>query len=342
MLESEENIEEALSRPSPATVETLSRLDGNLAVLGAGGKMGPTLALLLRRALDAAGAAAARRMVFAVSRFSDPRAREALEKGGVRTVEADLLEPSAYARLPAVAHAYFLAGMKFGASAHEDLTWAMNTHVPALVAQHYRASRLVVFSTANVYPFVPPASGGADEDTPPAPVGEYAMSCLGRERIVQHFSRRHGTAAVIVRLSYANEPRYGVIVDLTRTILAGQPVDLGMGWVNLIWQGDANDLIARSIALAASPPCVLNVTGPEPLSVRELAQRIGELTGRPVRFTGSEAPLALLADTQRCRRLLGSPRVGVEPMLSWITAWVAGGGRVLGKPTKFQVRDGRF
>jgi nucleoside-diphosphate-sugar epimerase len=304
--------------------------------------MGPTLALLLRRALDAAGGAAARRTVFAVSRFSDAAARQTLESGGVHTVEADLLEASSYARLPAAANVYFLAGMKFGASTQVDLTWAMNTHVPALVAQHYRASRLVVFSTGNVYPFVPAASGGADEETPPAPVGEYAMSCLGRERIVQHFSRLHATAAVIVRLSYANEPRYGVIVDLTRTILAGEPVDLGMGWVNLIWQGDANDLIARSVTLAASPPCVLNVTGAQALSVRDLAQRIGELTGRPVRFSGSEGPVALLADTGRCRELLGSPRCSVEEMLAPITAWVAGGGRTLGKPTKFQVRDGRF
>ena len=331
---SEEQLEEALSEPSAAARRELSGLEGDFVVLGAGGKMGPTLSLLLRRA--------AGRRVTAVSRFSEPGLAERLQGAGIRTVSADLLEPTHYEGLPDAANVFFLAGMKFGASARHELTWAMNVYVPALVAQRYAGSRIAVFSTGNLYPFVPVHGGGASESTPPAPVGEYAQSCLGRERMFQYFSARFATPVVLVRLNYANEPRYGVVVDLTRRILAGEAIDLSMGYVNLIWQGDANDYIARAITLASEPPRVLNVAGPEAVPVRRLAERIGEIVGRPPRFTGAEQPTALLSDAGECFRTFGPPRVELERMLRWITDWVLRGKRMLDKPTKFQVRDGHF
>jgi nucleoside-diphosphate-sugar epimerase len=328
------DLEEFMSRPGEDARRELSALKGDFLVLGAGGKIGPTLCRLL--------AAAGQRNVTAVSRFGDSEARKGLEAAGVRTVAADLLNPAAYARLPAAENVWFLAGMKFGAGADEPLTWAMNVYLPALVARHYAASRLVVFSTGNVYPFTAPESGGAREDTHPEPVGDYAQSCLGRERIFQYFSARNGTPVVIIRLNYSNECRYGIIVDLARKILAGEPVDLKMGYVNLIWQGDAADMIARAVALAASPAAFVNVAGPEILSVRALAGEIGRRLGKPVRFKGREAETALLADAGRCRKLFGPPRVSVPEMTGWIVDWVAAGKPLLDKPTKFQVRNGRF
>jgi nucleoside-diphosphate-sugar epimerase len=330
----EEELEGALSQPSEAARSELSGLTGDFLVIGAGGKMGPTLCRLLRQASG--------RTVTAVSRFSEPGLEEGLRAAGVRTVVADLLDRQVYARLPDTENVYFLAGMKFGADARRDLTWAMNVYVPALVAERFSGSRIVVFSTGNVYPFVPVDSGGAAEDTPPEPVGEYAQSCLGRERIFQYFSAKTGTPVLVVRLNYANEPRYGIAVDLVQKILAGQPIDLSMGYVNLIWQGDANDYIARAVHLAAVPARILNVAGAETVSVRSLAQRLGSIVGRAPRFVGAEQPTALLSDAGLCLRTFGAPRVQLDPMTRWIAEWVAGGGRTLSKPTKFQVRDGRF
>jgi nucleoside-diphosphate-sugar epimerase len=329
-------LEEFLARPSEAACRELGALAGDFLVLGAGGKIGPTLCRLLKTA------SGGRKAVTAVSRFGDGAARERLEAEGVRTVAADLLDPDAYAGLPRAENVWFLAGMKFGAGRDEPLTWAMNVYLPALVARHYAGSRLVIFSTGNVYPFTPPGSGGAREDTPPEPVGDYAQSCLGRERIFQYFSARQHTPAVIVRLNYANECRYGIIVDLTRRILAGEPVDLEMGWVNLIWQGDAADTIARAVSLAASPAVFLNVAGPETVPVRALAREIGRRLGRKVRFRGREAKTALLADARRSLAAFGQPRVSLAQMTGWIVDWVAAGRPLLDKPTKFQVRDGRF
>jgi nucleoside-diphosphate-sugar epimerase len=329
-----DELEEHLSRPSEAARRELAGLEGDILVLGAGGKIGPTLCRLLKTA--------AGRTVTAVSRFGEEGARERLEAAGVRTVAADLLDPAAYPNLPWARNVWFLAGMKFGAGADLPLTWAMNVYLPALVAAHYAASRLVVFSTGNVYPFTSPGSGGAREDTEPYPLGEYAQSCLGRERIFQYFSARNGTPTVIIRLNYANECRYGIIVDLTRKILAGEPVDLDMGYVNLIWQGDAADYIARAAALAASPAAFLNVAGPAAVPVRDLAATIGRLLGKKVRFRGREAETALLADAGRCLDAFGPPRVSLARMTGWIVDWVASGRPLLDKPTKFQVRDGRF
>jgi nucleoside-diphosphate-sugar epimerase len=303
--------------------------------------MGPTLCGLLRNACVAAGE---ERNVWAVSRFSDPQVRDRLENGGVRTIQADLIDRSAYAGLPDVENIFFLAGMKFGASVQEHLTWAMNTYVPALAAERWSGPgvRAVVFSTGNVYPFVDVDTAGADEQTRPEPLGEYAMSCLGRERIFQHFSVSRGTRAVIIRLNYANELRYGVLVDLAHKVLAGQKIDLAMGYVNVIWQGDANNYIARSLSLASSPASVLNVAGPEVLPVRELAERIAKLAGTTARFEGSEQPTALLSDSSRCVDLFGPPRADLETMLVRVVDWVRRGEKTLKKPTKYQVRDGKF
>jgi nucleoside-diphosphate-sugar epimerase len=338
-IENEEQLEEELSRPHPETVEQLRSIEGDFLVLGAGGKMGPTLCRLLKNT-DGAG----QRRIYGVSRFSDPGVRDRLESAGIQTIQADLIDRSAYDALPDAANIFFLAGMKFGASAQEHLTWAMNTYVPALAAERWSGPgvRIAAFSTGNVYPFVDASSGGADEQTQPGPLGEYAMSCLGRERIFQYFSATRGTGTVLIRLNYANELRYGVLVDLAQKVLAGQEIDLAMGHVNVIWQGDANNYIARSLSLASSPASVLNVAGPQTLAVRELAERIAGLAGTKARFTGSEQPTALLSDSSRCLELFGSPRVSLDTMLDRVVDWVRRGGKTLKKPTKYQVRDGKF
>ena len=340
-IQNEEQLEQVLSRPHPETVEQFSSIRGDFLVLGAGGKMGPSLCRLLKNASEAAGIG---RRIYAVSRFSDPEVRERLESDGVQTIRADLIDRSAYAGLPEAANVFFLAGMKFGASVQEHMTWAMNTYVPALAAERWSGPevRIVAFSTGNVYPFVEISSGGADEQTAPEPLGEYAMSCLGRERIFQHFSAARGTRTVVIRLNYANELRYGILVDLAKKVLAGQEIDLSMGYVNVIWQGDANNYIARSLALASSPASVLNVAGPEILSVRKLAERIAALAGTRARFSGTERPTALLSDSSRCRDLFGQPAVSLDWMLSRVVDWVRRGEKTLGKPTKYQVRDGKF
>ena len=340
-IENEVQLEAQLGLPHPETVEELARLEGDFLVLGAGGKMGPPLCTLLD---NACGAGGKRRRVWGVSRFSDPAVRDRMESAGVRTLQADLIDRAAYASLPDAGNVFFLAGMKFGASAREHLTWAMNTYVPALAAERWSGPgvRTVVFSTGNVYPFVPAETAGADEKTPPQPLGEYAMSCLGRERMFQYFSATRGSRTVIIRLNYANELRYGVLVDLAKQVLAGETIDLAMGHVNVIWQGDANNYIARALSLASSPASILNVAGPETLSVRFLAERIAALAGKTARFAGVEQPSALLSDSSRCVELFGPPKVGLDTMLAGVVDWVGRGEKTLGKPTKFQVRDGTF
>jgi nucleoside-diphosphate-sugar epimerase len=338
-IENEEQLELELSRPYPETVEQLRSIPGDFLVLGAGGKMGPTLCRLLKNAVGDG-----KRRICGVSRFSDSEVRDRLENSGVQTIRADLIERSAYAQLPDAPNIFFLAGMKFGASAKEPLTWAMNTYVPALAAERWSgpAVRIAAFSTGNVYPFVDVDSGGAGEQTQPQPVGEYAMSCLGRERIFQHFSIARGTRTVLIRLNYANELRYGILVDLAQKVLAGKTIDLAMGYVNVIWQGDANNYIARSLSLASSPASVLNVAGPGILSVRTLAEGIARMAGTRARFTGKEQPTALLSDSSRCLDLFGPPAVSLDSMLSRVVDWVRRGEKTLKKPTKYQVRDGKF
>ncbi len=332
-------LEDQLSEPTPGVIETLSRLDGDLILLGAGGKMGPTLTRMARRASDAAGV---RRRVLAVSRFSDERTEASLRQHGIETMRCDLLDPAQVEQLPDAPNVVFMTGMKFGATGQEALTWAMNVHVPSLVCQKYRHSRIVAFSTGNVYGLTPVAHGGSVESDVLRPVGEYSLSVVGRERIFEYFSGRFDIPLVLLRLNYATELRYGVLVDIAQRVQAGEPIDLTMGNFNALWQGDANAMALQAFAVAASPPRVLNLAGPELLSVRRLAEQFGRLLAKPVTFQGTEAAEALLSNAQPALRLFGYPRVGVEQMVEWIAAWLRAGGVTHGKPTHFEVRDGAF
>lgn len=334
-MEDERTLEARLSDPYESTREILGQTKGDFLVLGAGGKMGPTLAMMLRKARPD-------RRVFAVSRFSDRDVKARIEEQGIETIEADLLDEAAYDNLPDVPNVFFLAGMKFGATGNQPMTWAMNVHVPALVAKRYARSRIVALSTGNVYSFSDARSAGSREQDVPSPVGEYAQSCLGRERMFQYFSQVHGTASTLIRLNYANEPRYGILVDVTRKILRDEPIDVTMGFVNVIWQGDANNYIAQSLSLAGSPPAILNVAGPEVMHVRDLAAQIGERVGKKPQFASQEASTALLSDSSFCTERFGPPAMSLAEMISEIVDWVAAGKTVLNKPTKYDVRDGKF
>jgi nucleoside-diphosphate-sugar epimerase len=331
----ENGLEDILSEPSEATKKIVAGLSGDIVVLGAGGKMGPTLTMMLKKASPS-------KKIYAVSRFSDKSVRSRIEQAQVETIEADLLDESHYRKLPNAENIFFLAGMKFGSTDNQPLTWVMNSYVPTLVARHYKNSRIVAYSTGNVYPLVETTGGGATEQTAPEPVGEYAQSCLGRERMFEYFSQLYNTPVTLVRLNYANEPRYGIIVDLTSKILNDTPIDLTMGTVNLIWQRDANDYIIRAISLAKSPPAVLNVTGPDTIPIRRLAEQIGRTLGRKPKFVSREAPSALLSDASYAFSTFGPPQTTLEQMVSMITRWVAAGKKTLNKPTKYGIRDGKF
>ena len=334
-----EVLEEQLSEPTPAVVEALAQCDGDLLVLGVGGKMGPTLARMAARALKLAGSS---RRVIGVSRFSDDMLERRLNEQGVETIQADLLDHQQLARLPEAPNVVCMTGMKFGSSGQQPLTWAMNVYLSGMIAERFAHSRIVAFSTGNVYPLVPVTSGGSREEDEPGPVGEYATTAMGRERIFTHFSTTLGFPLSIVRLNYANELRYGVLADLARRVLAGQPIDLAMGNFNAIWQGDANAMALASLAQASTPPFVFNLAGPELLSVRRVCEQFGRLLDRPVQFVGQEAGDALLSNSQRAIQLFGYPRVSVGQMIEWIADWVRRGGASLDKPTHFETRDGRF
>jgi nucleoside-diphosphate-sugar epimerase len=336
---SEEDLEERLSRPPAAVVSELGQLRGDLLVVGASGKMGPSLARMARRALDEAGS---RQAVIGVGRFANPRVKESLARSGVRCVSCDLFDAAAVDHLPDVAAVMFMVGVKFGTTGAEALTWATNCHLAGLVARRYAGVPTVVFSTGNVYPLVVVASGGAVEETPPAPIGEYAQSALGRERVFEFFSRTFRTPVTTFRLNYAFELRYGIPVDVAWKVREGEPIDLEMGRVNVLWQGDAVAIALRSLAHASSPPLVLNVTGHETVTVRDLAERFGERLGRRPVLRGAEAPTALLSDTSRARSLFGPPEVPLAAALDWVADWVKRGGRSYRKPTRFERRDGAF
>ena len=338
-LTSTAEIEDVMTEPSAGLIEQFSCSDGGTAILGAGGKMGPTLATMAAKASQRPGG---RNGLFAVSRFSDEIAVKSIESAGVTAIRCDLLDRQALAALPDAANVVFMAGRKFGSTGAEDLTWALNTYLPALVAERYRDARIVVFSTGNVYPFTTATGRGADESTPPNPVGEYAQSCLGRERIFEHFSRINGTEVMIVRLNYSIDVRYGVLVDICTKVMRGEPVDVSMGHVNVIWQGDACDYALRCLDIASSPPRILNVAGPENLSVRWIAEQFAEHFGLEPNLTGEASSTALLSDSSRCGKLFGPPRVSVEQMIHWVAEWLRRGGATLKKPTRFEVRDGRF
>ena len=334
-----EQLEDRLSEPTPEVVQTLRRLEGDLIILGVAGKMGPSLARMARRASNLAGI---QRRIIGVARFSSGCLEAELQRHGLETIRCDLLDEEAVRRLPEAANVLYLAGMKFGATGQESLTWAMNTHLPAIVCRKFARSQIVAFSTGNVYGVVPATGGGSLETDPPAPVGEYAMSCLGRERMFEHFSRTLGTRVALVRLNYACDLRYGVLVDLARKVFTGAPVDLGMGWFNTLWQGDANATTLRGFDHVASPPLALNLTGPEVLSVRETCERLGKLLSRQPFFVGAEAPTALLSNARRAFSLFGQPRVNADQLIAWVAAWLLHGGPTLDKPTHFEARDGRF
>ena len=335
----DDELEEFLSRPAPAVIDAMRRAPGDLIILGAGGKMGPSLATMVRRGADVLDDG---RDVIAVSRFSSPDAATRLEHAGIRVVRAELGDRDAIARLPDAANVIYMAGQKFGTRDLPSLTWAVNTLVPAMVAERYASSRIVAFSTGNVYPLSSANSTGSRESDALTPVGEYANSCVGRERVLEHVSRTHGTPMAIIRLNYAVDLRYGVLVDIAHRVVAREPVRVDMGWVNVIWQGDANAQAIRALTTAASPPVAINVTGPDRLSVREAAERLGELLGATPVFEGVEAPDALLSDTTFARSLFGRPTISTDVLIQWVASWVARGGTRLGKPTKFEVRDGKF
>lgn len=339
LIQTETELEERLSRPSEADIAAVKSLDGDILILGAGGKMGPSLARLARRAVERAGLS---KRVLAVARFTDQGLTAKLRADGIEVIASDLLEPNALAQLPAVPNVIFMAARKFGTSGAEYLTWALNTYLPGLVAERYRASRIVSFSTGNVYPLRRIAQGGASEDTRPAPVGEYAQSALGRERMFEYGSHRWGTKSAILRLNYANDLRYGVLIDIGRAVYEGRPVNVRMGLVNVIWQGDANSVCLRSFAHCESPPRVINLTGPETLSVRSIAEEFGRHFGEEPRFDGEEADTALISDSRLCSQLFGYPDVTAQQLIEWSATWIKQGGSVLNKPTHFEVRDGTF
>jgi nucleoside-diphosphate-sugar epimerase len=337
---SEDDLDELLTAPTEATVAAVSALDGDLMLLGAGGKMGPSLARLARRSIVAAGLP---RRVICVSRFGSGDLAKGLAADGIETIACDLLERRELTAIPDVPNILYLAGFKFGATAAPHRTWAMNAYLPATVAERFHDARIVALSTGNVYPQVPIDSGGANEQTLPDPVGEYAQSCLARERMFEYMAEARGTRSVLVRLNYATDLRYGVLVDIAGKVHRGEPVDVSMGYVNTIWQGDANAVLLRAFDLCAAPPDVLNLTGPETLSVRQIALDIASLLGLPEpQFTGDEAATALLNDASRCHELYGPPDVPARTLVEWTASWVASDLPSLAKPTHFETRDGRF
>ncbi len=339
ILKTEAELEERLSRPSEADKAFMRELEGDLLILGVAGKMGPSLARRARRAADEAGV---RKRIIGVARFSNARVREELEAAGIETITADMLEDDQLRALPDVPNVIYMAARKFGTTGHEYLTWALNTYLPARVAERYRAARIVAFSSGNVYPLAPVAHGGPSEASPVGPVGEYAQSVLGRERMFEYFSARYGTPVVLLRLNYAIDLRYGVLLDVGQKVYARRPVSVAMGAANVIWQGDANSVCLRSFPLCASPPAVLNLTGPETVSIRAVALRFGQRFGVEPVLEGAEAPTALLSDASRCQRLFGYPEVSLDQMIEWVAAWIEAGGVMWSKPTHFEVRDGKF
>ena len=332
-------LDEMLSQPSPQLIEQLGAGTGDLVVLGAGGKMGPTLARMAHRAFEAASRNGS---VIAVSRFSDPAVRESLRGLGIRTCVGDLLDRDFLAGLPDAPDVVFMAGRKFGSTGAEHLTWAMNAYLPGLVADRYRYARIVVFSTGAVYPFTTVQSGGSGEDTYPDPIGEYAQSCLARERVFEFAAESWDTRIATIRLSYALDLRYGVVVDIAESVRGERPIDLGMGSVSVIWQGDACDLILRSLDYASAPPFVLNVSGLKPVHVRDVAARMGELLTTSPIFEGTAPSTALILNCGRMAQTVGLPGTPLDRVMCWTADWLGRNGHTLDKPTHFNVRDGRF
>jgi nucleoside-diphosphate-sugar epimerase len=339
IIRTEDQLEEVMTRPRPALVDFMRTLTSPLVILGAGGKMGPTLAVLARRAADAAGLSLE---IIAVSRFSDALARQRLESEGVRTLSADLMEQAAFAALPDTENLLYLVGLKFGTSSNPAPTWATNTLPPAYAAQRYSGARIAALSTGNVYPLTPVPGPGSAESDPLTPLGEYANACVARERIFEYFSGKNNTPMVLLRLSYALDLRYGVLVDVATKVWRRDPVNVAMAEMNCIWQGDANEMIIRSLGLADCPPVALNLVGGQHFTFRQVALRFGELMGRQVTFTGTEQPTAYVSNNARLAATLGEPPTPIETVMEWVAGWVMADGRQLNKPTHFEVRDGGY
>jgi nucleoside-diphosphate-sugar epimerase len=317
----------------------MQSLEGDIILLGVAGKMGPSMARLARQAADIAGV---KRRIIGVSRFSDPSTRVELEEFGVETIAADLLNEDHLAGLPDAPNVIYLAGQKFGTTGKEAFTWAMNAYLPGRVAERYRNSRIVAFSTGNVYPFSAVTQGGVSEDQPTDPVGEYGQSCLGRERIFQYFSSRYNIPTLIYRLNYAIDLRYGVLLELAKSVAEERPIDLTTGFVNVIWQGDANEIAIRALHHCEVPAKLLNVTGPETISVKWLGEQFGALLGKTPSFVNEPQPTALLSNASLAHQLFGYPRVTLRQMIELTARWVQQGGKTLNKPTHFQERAGKF
>lgn len=330
---------ERLTRPSAADIAFMRDLEGDIMILGAGGKIGPSLAKLARRAAHQAGVAT---RITAVSRFTSEDSRRDLEAAGITTISCDLLNPADVTQLPVCENVLYLAGRKFGSSGRPDLTWAMNAIAPALAVHQFRKSRIVVFSTGNVYGMRDVHLGGSKETNSVVPIGEYAQSCLARERIFEYYSNEYQTRCLIFRLNYAVDLRYGVLVDIARRVYAGEEIDLAVPEFNVIWQGDSNSYALRSLGLCQAPPRILNVTGPETIRVRDVAELFGRRFDRKCKFQGREGPSALLSDTSQCHSLLGEPSVPLSVLTQWVADWILAGGESLEKPTHFEVVDGSY
>lgn len=340
LIQTVDELEERLSRPTAGVLDTLRAVSGDVLVLGAGGKMGPTLARMVRRGFDTIGEP--NRRVVAVSRFSSPTAAASLQEHGVETISCDLTDRSAIERLPEFPNLLYLVGQKFGTSDAPEKTWLTNAVVPAFVAERFPRSRTVVLSTGCVYPLMDPSGPGATESSPLTPPGEYANSCVGRERVFEHFSKVRGTPMAFVRLCYAIDLRYGVLLDLARKIVADQTIDLDMAATHVIWQGDANARVIQCLGRTSAPPVAVNVTGRERLVIRDLATRLGLLLNRDVRLTGTESNVAWVWDAGRSYEWFGPPEVSIDEMLAWTADWLRRGGETLDRPTHFEVRDGQF
>ena len=335
----EEQLEELLSRPSAEVIEMFSRLDGDLMFLGVSGKIGQSLARMAKRACDEAGI---KKRIIGVALFENKEQQNKIEKYGIETINGDLLDKNFTNSLPTPRNVFFLAGMKFGSIDNLAMTWAVNSYLPAIVADHFKHSRIVAFSTGCVYPLVPVESRGSVETDVPVAIGEYAQSCLGRERMFEYNSIKNKTEVTLIRLNYSVEMRYGVLVDIALKVKNNQPVDLTMGYFNVIWQGDMNNFVLRSLEHVKNPAKILNITGPEILSVSEVAKEFGKLFGVKPVLVNKEAPTALLSNSEQAFGLFGQPKVTINQVIKWIAGWIKDDKELLGKPTHFEVRDGKY
>lgn len=332
-------LEQKLTRPSAKLIEDIKNIDGDIMLLGIGGKMGPSMGKLAAAAVKEAGI---NKRIIGVSRFSDVKAREELEKAGIETIACDLLNDEELSKLPEVKNVIYLAGHKFGTVGNEGFTWAMNAYLPGRVSEKFKNSNIVAFSSGNVLPFVPVTAGGVSEEVTPEPIGEYAQSCLGRERVFEYFSKKNNTPLLIYRLNYAVDFRYGVIMEIAKSVLAERPIDLRTENVNVIWQGDANEIAIRSLLHCESPAKILNVTGPETLSTRWVAEEFGRKFNKKPVYQHEAEGTALLNNAAECHKLFGYPQVTIKEIIDITAIWLTRGGEEFGKATHFQERGGKF